>query len=64
MIRIQVTKKGPYLYGRVLDEAGNMIGDANSYTYGGGAWAIQSKTYAGHMPFDSPVIEYVGRLRP
>lgn len=63
-MRIQVTKKAPYPYGRVLDAEGNIIGDANSYTYGGAAWAIQTREFGGYMPFDSPSIEYVGRLRP
>lgn len=63
-LRIQVTSKGSYPRGRVVDDYGNTIGEASSYTYGGTAWAVHTREFGGYLPFDSACIEYVGRLRP
>ena len=41
-----------YPSGRVVNAAGEPIGDASSYTYGGGAFAIHTREYAGYAPFD------------
>ena len=38
-----------YPRGMVLNEDMEIIGDANSYTYGGNAFAVHTKPFAGHV---------------
>ena len=40
-----------YPRGMVLNEDMEIIGDANSYTYGGMAFAVHTKPFGGHVPF-------------
>ena len=43
----------------IYDTSNHPIGEATSHAYGGGAWAVRTQDFAGHMPFDSPVIHYI-----
>lgn len=38
--------------GYVLDDAGNVIGDASDYIYGGRGFAIHTKPFGGYVPDD------------
>jgi hypothetical protein len=48
----------------VYDTANHPIGEATSQAYGGGAWALQTDNFVGHLPFDSPEIRYVSSPPP
>lgn len=41
-----------YPRGFVVDADMSIIGDANSYTYGGAAFAVHTPAFAGYVPFD------------
>ncbi|MBW8878811.1 MAG: hypothetical protein JF614_27965 [Acidobacteria bacterium] len=45
----------------VYDTSNHRIGEATSHAYGGGAWAVRTEDFAGHLPFNSPAIQYVSR---
>lgn len=36
--------------GHVLDDAGNRIGDAHDYIYGGRGFAVHTRPYGGYVP--------------
>lgn len=40
-----------YPRGFVVNQDMEVIGDANSYTYGGGAFAVHTQPFAGHVSF-------------
>jgi hypothetical protein len=46
----------------VYDTSHHPIGKATSLPYGGGAWAVHTRDFAGLLPFDSPAIEYIPRV--
>lgn len=53
-IRVRLSGDGlneRYPSGYVLDADGTVIGDANSYTYGGAAFAVHTPAFAGYAPF-------------
>lgn len=52
----------PYPAGVVLDDDGRIIGTADSYTYGGTAFAIHTRAVAGWYPFRD--VEIVGPETP
>jgi hypothetical protein len=60
-IRLQSERYAPYPYGQVLDVFGKVIGDAQSYTYGGTAFAVHTRPFAGHVKFSQCV--FVGGTR-
>jgi hypothetical protein len=59
MVRIQLTSAADASYpsGLVLNAAGEVIGDAQSYTYGGCAFAVHSRDFAGWVPMSQ--VEFV-----
>lgn len=61
MMWLKVTRRGDYPEAEVRDEFGARIGYAMSYTYGGTAWAVHTREFAGYVPFDSKSIIYVGK---
>ncbi len=43
--------RGPgHRWGEVLDDAGNVIGSAQDYTYGGSGFAVHTRPFAGYVP--------------
>lgn len=62
-IRVRLTSErfANYPCGEVLDVFGKVIGEATSYTYGGTAFAVHTKPFAGHVPFSGCV--FVGGLK-
>jgi hypothetical protein len=48
----------------VFDTSNHPLGEATSHAYGGGAWAVRAQDFAGYLPFNSPVIQYVSAEDP
>jgi hypothetical protein len=40
------------------------LGEATSEAYGGGAWALRTPEFVGHLAFDSPAIRYLSAEAP
>jgi hypothetical protein len=47
--------KPGHRHGAVLDTKGNVIGDAQDYTYGGAGFAVFTAPFAGYVPLDNIV---------
>lgn len=50
-IRLTTQRNAPYPRGEVLDAGLRVIGEANSYTYGGAAFAVHTPQFAGYVSF-------------
>lgn len=54
MFRVRLTEdRGPgRRHGEVLDDAGNVIGSAADYIYGGKGFAVHTRPFGGYVPCD------------
>ena len=65
-VRVRLSGNGlseRYPAGQVVDIDGNVIGDASSYTYGGTAFAVHTRPFAGHVRFDECEFVFMGTPR-
>jgi len=65
-VRVRLTGNGlqeRYPSGDVVDIDGNVVGMASSYTYGGNAFAVHTRPFAGYVRFDECEFVWMGSAR-
>jgi hypothetical protein len=56
LVRLTNKRAKPgHRHGVVLDTKGNIIGDAQDYTYGGSGFSVFTTPFAGYVPLDNIV---------